>query len=60
MKLLSALTSSDAGERVYTKHGFEVKKREELDLKPFGADAVEFRRRMIRMPVAATADRCPM
>lgn len=48
--LLSALTASAAGEKVYTKHGFEIKEATELDLRPYGQDAIELRRRMLRSP----------
>ncbi len=46
--LMCALSSSAAGQKVYTQQGFEIVVEEEYDLKPYGVDAVEVRRRMIR------------
>jgi hypothetical protein len=46
--IVAACTASAAGEAVYKKNGFEVKKAVELDLNPFGVDEVELRRFMVR------------
>lgn len=43
-----ALTSSEAGYPVYRRHGFEVKHTSEMDLRPYGVDATELRRGMVR------------
>ena len=48
--LVSVLQASPAGESLYLKHGFEVKRIEQLDLRPFGVDATEARKGMIRQP----------
>lgn len=48
--LISVLTASEAGLKVYLKHGFEVVRAYELDLVPYGLAKVEFRRNMIRQP----------
>lgn len=50
--LMTVLTASEAGLRVYLKHGFKVVKETHLDLRPFGVDETEIRRNMIRQPVA--------
>lgn len=52
MGIMAACTASAAGEAVYKKNGFEVKKLVELDLSPFGYNEVELRRLMVREPVA--------
>jgi len=46
--ILCALTSSEAGYSVYSRHGFEVKKVSDMDLRPYGVDKTEVRRGMIR------------
>ena len=46
--ILCALQASQKGLSVYTKHGFEVRKEVELDLRPYGVNATELRRGMIR------------
>lgn len=43
-----ALTASDAGHSLYLRHGFEVKRTSEMDLRPYGVDATELRRGMVR------------
>ena len=48
--------ASSAGEAVYKKNGFEVKKAVELDLAPFGVEEVELRRFMVRE--ASPQDAC--
>lgn len=48
--LISVLTSSEAGLKVYLNHGFEVVRDYELDLEPYGLKKVERRRNMIRQP----------
>lgn len=50
--LLAVLTTSAAGEKVYARQGFKVKEEADLvlDLRPFGVEATELRRRMIRLP----------
>lgn len=48
--LISILTASAAGWHLYEKHGFKVFKYHDLDLRPFGVDASEPRRFMIREP----------
>lgn len=49
--IMAACTASTAGEFVYKKNGFEVRKAVEMDLSPFGADEIELRRFMVREPV---------
>ncbi|KAK5167985.1 uncharacterized protein LTR77_006552 [Saxophila tyrrhenica] len=46
--LLSAVTASEAGEAVYAKQGFVVKKVDPMDLRPYGVDATDLKRRMLR------------
>ena len=53
--ILAACTASAAGEAVYKKSGFEVKKAVELDLSPFGVEEVELRRFMVREPPSPSA-----
>lgn len=48
--LISILTASEAGWKVYEKHGFTVFKYHDLDLRPFGVEDNEPRRFMIREP----------
>ena len=48
--MICALQASKPGEAVYTKHGFEMKKIVELDLKPYGVNEIAVRRGMIRQP----------
>lgn len=43
-----ALTASEAGYPLYLRHGFELKQTSEMDLRPFGVEAVEVRRGMVR------------
>lgn len=50
LNIISALQASEAGYNVYTKHGFEIVKTSEFDLRPFGVEATELRRGMIRQP----------
>lgn len=54
--LISVLQASPAGEGLYLKHGFEVKRIEQLDLRPFGVDATEARKGMIRQPHAGETE----
>ena len=53
--LISVLTASEAGLKVYLKHGFEVVREYELDLEPYGVAKVERRRNMIRQPRLRTS-----
>ena len=46
--IMCVLTASKAGLPLYMKHGFEIKKVFELDLRPHGYDEIEQRRYMIR------------
>ncbi|KAK3720441.1 hypothetical protein LTR37_003854 [Vermiconidia calcicola] len=48
--MITALQASTAGQAVYTKHGFEIKRAVELDLRPWGVDETELRRGMVRQP----------
>lgn len=48
--LISVLTASEAGLKVYLNHGFEVVRDYELDLTPYGLAKIERRRNMIRQP----------
>lgn len=48
MGIVCALTASEAGYPLYARHGFELKYVGEMDLRPFGVDATEPRRGMIR------------
>lgn len=50
--LISVLTASSAGYRLYEKHGFTTYKYHDLDLRPFGVDDIEPRRYMMRQPQA--------
>lgn len=50
LNMISAVYASEAGLKVYTKHGFEVVETSEFDLRPYGVDATELRRGMIRRP----------
>ena len=43
-----ALTSTEAGYSTYVRHGFEVKVTYEMDLRPYGVEATELRRGMVR------------
>nr|POE47622.1 hypothetical protein CFP56_00953 [Quercus suber] len=52
--LLCAMMSSEAAWKLYHKHGFEVKTEVGMDLTPFGIDAVDIRRGMLREPVVKT------
>lgn len=49
--LKSVLMASEAGLGVYLKHGFKVVKEIEMDLEPYGVEATELRRWMVRDPV---------
>lgn len=46
--LISVLQASQAGLNLYLKHGFEIKKIRELDLRPYGVDETEIGRGMVR------------
>ena len=46
--LMSALMSSEAGLKVYQKHGFEVVMETPFDLRPYGVDETETRRGLVR------------
>lgn len=46
--VLCALGASEAGYSLYMRHGFEIVEQNEMDLRPFGVDATELSRRMIR------------
>jgi GNAT superfamily N-acetyltransferase len=48
--LKSVLMASEAGLQAYLKHGFEVVREVQMDLRPFGVEAVELRRWMVREP----------
>lgn len=48
--ILGVLTASAAGESLYKKHGFEIVQVTPLDLRPYGVEETEMRRRMIRQP----------
>lgn len=49
--LKSVLMASEAGLGVYLKHGFKVVKEIEMDLRPYGVEATEVRRWMVREPL---------
>ena len=53
--IICALTASAAGEKVYTRNGFEIKKTWDLDLHPYGVEGTELRRAMIRNPTPKRA-----
>lgn len=42
--------ASEAGHSLYLRHGFEVVKEIEMDLRPYGVEATELRRWMVREP----------
>lgn len=46
--ILCAVGASDAGYPLYARHGFEVKTTRDHDLRPYGVDAIEQGRSMIR------------
>lgn len=46
--VLCALGASEAGYSLYTRHGFAVVETSETDLRPYGVEASELGRRMIR------------
>jgi hypothetical protein len=46
--LVAILTASEAGLPLYLRHGFEVKKTIEMDLRPWGVDETELRRGVCR------------
>ena len=48
--LISVLGASKAGFSLYLKHGFEVVKEREIDLRPYGVDEMDVGRSMIRQP----------
>lgn len=48
--LISVLQASKAGEALYRRHGFELVRVREMDLRPYGVDATELRKGMIRQP----------
>ena len=48
--IVSVLQASEMGIGCYRKVGFEVVSEVQIDLKPFGVDAVEVTRNMIRWP----------
>lgn len=48
--LPSYLESSEAGRRLYEKHGFETVKRVEFDLTNYGGQGSDFNTVMIRKP----------
>jgi hypothetical protein len=48
--LISVLQASQAGLNLYLKHGFEIKRIREFDLRPYGVDETEIRRGMVRQP----------
>jgi GNAT superfamily N-acetyltransferase len=50
--LKCVLMASEAGFGAYLKHGFKVVREVEMDLRPYGVEATELRRWMIREPVA--------
>jgi GNAT superfamily N-acetyltransferase len=50
--LKCVLMASEAGLGAYLKHGFKVVREVEMDLRPYGVEATELRRWMIREPVA--------
>ena len=50
--IISCVQASEAGERLYRKHGFEIKKLVEFDLRPYGVEETALRRGMIREPSA--------
>lgn len=50
--LKCVLMASEAGLGAYLKHGFKVVREVEMDLRPYGVEATELRRWMIRDPVA--------
>lgn len=52
--VITVLGASDKGKGLYLKHGFEVIDEQEFDLRPFGFDATETKRSMLRQPVANT------
>lgn len=43
--------ASEAGLSAYLKHGFEVVREVEIDLRPYGLEATELTRWMVREPV---------
>ena len=43
-----ALTASEAGHPLYLRHGFEVVKTTEMDLRPYGVEATAPRIGMVR------------
>lgn len=49
--LKCVLMASEAGLGVYLKHGFKVVREVEMDLRPYGVEATELRRWMVREPV---------
>lgn len=49
--LKSVLMASEAGLNAYLKHGFKVVREVEMDLRPYGVEATELRRWMVRDPV---------
>ena len=50
--LKCVLMASEAGLGAYLKHGFKVVREVEMNLRPYGVEATELRRWMIRDPVA--------
>ncbi|KAM0702577.1 hypothetical protein Q7P35_010008 [Cladosporium inversicolor] len=50
--LKSVLMASEAGLRAYLKHGFKVVREVEMDLRPYGVEATELRRWMVREHMA--------
>lgn len=49
--VIAVLGASDMGKGLYLKHGFEIIKEQEFDLRPFGFDSTETKRSMLREPV---------
>lgn len=50
MGIICALQASAAGEQVYLRQGFELKRTAVMDLRPYGVEAEELRRGMVRLP----------
>ena len=50
--LKCVLMASEAGLGAYLKHGFKVVREVEMGLRPYGVEAAEVRRRVVRGPLA--------
>ena len=54
LNLLATLHTSPVAEKLYTRHGFEIKKVSEQDLRPWGVEETVLRKGMIRLPRTPT------